>query len=99
MDSSLGRDARLSCIIAGKAFGLLLNPPSGLNLFDVLPLLFSRMMVGVTWYVGRMVQEVSSLFIVLGTLFIPFGTKWSGGNLFGINMLSPIFFYFMDCYS
>jgi cytochrome b561 len=27
---------------------------------------------------------VCSLIVVLGTLF---GTKWSGGNLFGINML------------
>jgi hypothetical protein len=28
---------------------------------------------------------------VLGTLFVLFGTKWSGGNLFGINMLSHDF--------
>ena len=53
------------------------------------------MMVGVTWCVGRMVQRVSSLFVVLGTSFIPFRTKWRGANLFSIiNMLSRDFFLF-----
>ena len=77
-----------------SGFGLLLDDPSGLNLFYVPPLFFSRMMVGVTWCVGRMVQGVSSLFIVLGTLFVLFWTKWSGENLFGINMLSHDFLLF-----
>jgi len=43
--------------------------------------------------VGRMVQRVSSLFVVLGTSFIPFRTKWRGANLFSINMLSRDFFF------
>ena len=49
------------------------------------------MMISVTLCVGRMLQGVSSQFVVLGTLFILFRTKLSGGNLFGINMLSRDF--------
>jgi len=38
------------------------------------------MMVGMTYYVGRTLRRVCSLFVALGTLFIMFGTKLSGGN-------------------
>jgi len=85
---------RVVLLLVRSGFCLFLDPLNGLNLFDVLHLLFSWMMVGVTWCVGRMVQRVSSLFVVLGTLFIPFRTKWRGANLFGINMLSRDFFLF-----
>jgi hypothetical protein len=44
------------------------------------------MMKGVILCVGRMLQEVFSLIVVLETLFACLGQS-CGGNLFGINML------------
>jgi hypothetical protein len=67
-------------LLVRSGFGHLLDPSNRLSLFNVLPLPFSRMMVGMTYYVGRTLRRVCSLFVALGTLFIMFGTKLSGGN-------------------
>jgi hypothetical protein len=40
-------------LLVRSGFGHLLDPPNGLSLFDVLPLPFSQMMVGMTHYVWK----------------------------------------------
>jgi hypothetical protein len=89
IDSGLGRDTRLSCIIdVSSGIGLLLVLLSGLSLFDVPLFLFTQMIWGLIFCVGRMLLEVFSLFIVFGILFIYYKKKWSDGSLYDINILS-----------
>jgi len=87
--SGLGRDIRLSYMIAVRSgIGLLLVLLSGLSLFDALLFLFTQMIWGLIFCVGRMLLEVFSPFIVFGILFICYKIKWSDGSLYDINIPS-----------
>jgi hypothetical protein len=99
-DFGLGRDAQLSSIIASKELiWPPLRSPEWIELIQCTSTSFLSDDRRCGHNVGRMLQRICSLFVVLGTLFVLFGTKWNGGILFSINMYSAIFIYLVDCYS
>ena len=88
IDFGLERDARLTYIIAGKEW--IWPPPRSSKWIEIIRctptsfLLKDERRDLVCW---KDATRLFSLFVVLETLFVLFGTKLSDGNLFGINML------------
>jgi hypothetical protein len=89
IDFGLGRDTRLGYIVASQEWiWPSIRSSSGLSLLGVPLFLFTQMIGGVIFCTGSMLLELFFMSVMFGMLFIPFRTKWSGGNLYGINMLS-----------
>jgi hypothetical protein len=89
MDSSLGRDTRLSYIIVSQEWiWPTIRSPEWFELIrctsdSLLPDDSSGMLC-----VGKMLHGVYSPFVMFGIPSTPFGTRLSGGHLFGINKQS-----------
>lgn len=84
----LGRDMRLSCVIAGQErIWPLIRSLKWIKIIQCSPISFHS---------NDRCELCAGMF---GMLFVPFTTKWSGGNLYEINMLYHISLSSIACYS